>query len=1478
MPAQNQIRIAAFNARGLRDFANMMALSREMKRRNIDVMLIQEHNIKKESVLQMTSHLNRVEIFSAWSCSASNEERGGAAIWMRNRAASPPQVVIDHKRGDSLDGGLCMIEAHIGSDPVRIASVYVTVHAPDRKEFIKNLSNHPLINNDTIIGGDMNCVANPALDFKSLDGAKECDKQNTGGPELEKMMTEKGLTDVYRLFNKDKREYTRFGSSVYKRLDRIYVKEYNSELRWVEAAPSFDFFRQTNARSDHYAMICTAEWGNPAEITPTRKSIDTKVLFREEVRKFIPKLLTSCYTQYPPETYGQSKPFETFKTLAFKYLHNETMQFKKPSEIKLLENEIKWQYEKAQLFPRPDSMTKIIKLEQKLIDARMKKRKDLWFAFDRAAQAEMSTKKFHKQFRNRLSTHEITSLHITPSWNLPQLKEGVANSNETILRELTKYYKWLFQAKPSFNADRLLKLLSDDPIPPKQAKASEKAITLPEVERAIDKLAQGKSPGPDGLPAEFYIQFRDLLAPKLKDLYEEALELGNLEGSIRQGEIIVLYKKGDPREVRNYRPITLLNLDYKIYSRIVVARLKPLMDSLVSEAQLGFVPGRRGAESTHLLKLIQATLDEEDSEGLIIALDWEKAFDRVSWDYLHKAVTAVGMGETLSNMIKIMYNKSHPPSRHIRANGRTGESFEIFSGVPQGCPASPLIFLIVAEALTRAIERDDKIKGILIDGQEYKITQFADDTQLLLRGYACLRRVFITLHEYEDATAMKANTTKFEGLRCGSLKKKPVPNIPELFTDVIRWVPPGECMKILGIPFWEEYDVDKFWDMLYGKMKSCLASWRNLDWLTICGRNLLASSMIMGRFRYHVQTLECPEWLNKAIESDCKALIWAREPEFNKEEDGTDIQIRRFCGDAENAPRKTGLGGGVLDWRSHLKGLQGVWILYYLDASKGRYKLLLDRWFDRENEGRGIVLSSCKRESLISSANYSLSKLPKFWKDALKAIRELELNPIENPSEDGIRSQPVWNNPALNIPRFKLEREWRNKMHLYTLKDFINPETGRIYSREAIIEYVKNTYKIEGEYAKINNKEYVKITKFVDEFHKMFQCVPIHWRKTLHKMSQWTGNYSAQARNMMSLMGATPSKGLGPELQGIVNPVQPVSNYSSNLEGLGYSNKPKVKIKVEKFRAVVMQNQIVYGLIENNSFHVHKLNTKGSPVPTHNYIATHDSELRSVLRWGGKIVGVAESYFPHPKEWRLQYIEKDLDKVTVKDLTRAFVERKIKPATCKEYWTKKLGDLPFYEIGKRYTTGVLTPKDFGSHYKCILHRTFRVRKHDTTAPNQRCRICDVEDESVAHWGVCPGLRPIFSALRVLDKGREWDQAPLNLLGVTAEGGVVPAGISVIHMCVWKELIIEIMKDKFNPRAVLCRGAARIKDRLDAFTRTKKNESMTLNAKGKKFDTKSIHRKLEGITIVDEDGDVMMDPLVMRWLDSFTSKPPHSGSK
>jgi hypothetical protein len=82
--------------------------------------------------------------------------------------------------------------------------------------------------------------------------------------------------------------------------------------------------------------------------------------------------------------------------------------------------------------------------------------------------------------------------------------------------------------------------------------------------------------------------------------------------------------------MRKYRPITLLQVDYKIYAKILVARLKNKIINITSPAQLGFVPGRVITEATHLLKLIQAYLDENEEEGLILALDCEKAFDKAS--------------------------------------------------------------------------------------------------------------------------------------------------------------------------------------------------------------------------------------------------------------------------------------------------------------------------------------------------------------------------------------------------------------------------------------------------------------------------------------------------------------------------------------------------------------------------------------------------------------------------------------------------------------------------------------------------------------------------------------------------------------------------------------------------------------------------------------------------------------------------------
>ena len=83
----------------------------------------------------------------------------------------------------------------------------------------------------------------------------------------------------------------------------------------------------------------------------------------------------------------------------------------------------------------------------------------------------------------------------------------------------------------------------------------------------------------------------NLLIDLFMEMIEETRKNGQFEPRIRSGEIALLYKKEDPREVRNYRPITLLNVDYKIFAHMLVSRLKVVLDYIITEAQLGFVPG-----------------------------------------------------------------------------------------------------------------------------------------------------------------------------------------------------------------------------------------------------------------------------------------------------------------------------------------------------------------------------------------------------------------------------------------------------------------------------------------------------------------------------------------------------------------------------------------------------------------------------------------------------------------------------------------------------------------------------------------------------------------------------------------------------------------------------------------------------------------------------------------------------------------------
>eukprot|EP00966_Prymnesium_polylepis_P162663 3759290-Prymnesium_polylepis.1 len=214
-----------------------------------------------------------------------------------------------------------------------------------------------------------------------------------------------------------------------------------------------------------------------------------------------------------------------------------------------------------------------------------------------------------------------------------------------------------------------------------------------------------------------------------------------------------------------------------------------------SPEQNGFTPDSFLPENIMLLKLIQAYVEHEDEEAYFLFLDMEKAFDRCSWDFLMDAIPAIGFDSNFTRYIGLMYSHSNPPNRRMYINGHLSDPFPLGAGVAQGCPLSPLLFLLITEPLSRMFSTNAVMQGVTIDSIRH-----ADDTTLILKP----RDAEIALHIlriWEQGTAMMENRAKREGLLLGALRKNPQ-NAPANLVEA--WTQDGKPIRALGVPIGNE--------------------------------------------------------------------------------------------------------------------------------------------------------------------------------------------------------------------------------------------------------------------------------------------------------------------------------------------------------------------------------------------------------------------------------------------------------------------------------------------------------------------------------------------------------------------------------------------------------------------------------------------------------------------------------------------------
>lgn len=245
--------------------------------------------------------------------------------------------------------------------------------------------------------------------------------------------------------------------------------------------------------------------------------------------------------------------------------------------------------------------------------------------------------------------------------------------------------------------------------------------------------------------------------------------MGEMLVSQKRG-IITCVPKGDkPRQyMKNWRPISLLNTIYKLGSSCIAERLKSILSLLINNDQTRFIPGRYIGENTRLIYDILLYIEEHDIPGILLLIDFEKAFDSISWSFIESVLDFFNFGPSIKHWITTFYTKIQSA---VTQNCHLSDFFEILRGCRQGDPLSPYIFSLCAEILGILIRNNDKVKGITIDNSEYLISQYADDTSLILDGSPeSLDASLRTLDKYADLSGLNINLDKTKVVWIGKKK------------------------------------------------------------------------------------------------------------------------------------------------------------------------------------------------------------------------------------------------------------------------------------------------------------------------------------------------------------------------------------------------------------------------------------------------------------------------------------------------------------------------------------------------------------------------------------------------------------------------------------------------------------------------------------------------------------------------------------
>ena len=398
------------------------------------------------------------------------------------------------------------------------------------------------------------------------------------------------------------------------------------------------------------------------------------------------------------------------------------------------------------------------RIKKEMVNERVKSTKERVFrdSAQYLMHGDKPTKCFFDKYKNKRETHHIQSLVGQDDIEVFEIDE--------IMNVAENYFKNLFSGRPVQQSvvDMFLEGIS----PKDCCKNLMDSLLLPiseeEIKDAIFSFKNGRTPGPDGLSIEFYKAMFSVIKGDLQKIFNAILlDHGRISAKMKAGLIKLIPKTPPFNSIGNFRPISLINSDFKIFTKILSTRLKPILKELIHETQFA-QPGMNMNNMNTLIRDLVDDMNISDEDSFFVSIDFRKAFDTVSHDFLFKVFEKYGFPPQFIEVIKELYRDA---GSHILINGYKSKKIKLKSGIRQGDPLSRDCFVLQLNPLLVFLNNQVMIKKYLtLSRKSFLTLAYMDDANFVTQSLSSVLSAIFYIKKFSKASGLEMNLSKTSGM------------------------------------------------------------------------------------------------------------------------------------------------------------------------------------------------------------------------------------------------------------------------------------------------------------------------------------------------------------------------------------------------------------------------------------------------------------------------------------------------------------------------------------------------------------------------------------------------------------------------------------------------------------------------------------------------------------------------------------------